>query len=354
MDRSPADMGTTQTAAVPPQTLVIAQPGDVTLAKRRAKEMASALGFEAGACEELALVASELASNLSKHAGRGTLTLAPLEIDRRVGLYMEAEDRGPGIADVELAIMDGFSTVGSLGGGLGLVNRMVDHLDITSKPRHGTSIRCERWVRPPVCGTHPSPLALGAATRVYPGMQMNGDAFVLKQWDGHALVAVVDGLGHGQFAHRAAQAARRYVESHYDQPLAEVFHGVGRACRATRGAVMAIARFAFGPPPAPIRISFASVGNIEARVYGSPEPMNFVVRRGVLGGNAPSPVVLEQRWEPAAVLVLHSDGIRTRWQWEDLSPLLSQPASALAQGLLNAWTKEDDDATVVVVKGATA
>jgi len=332
--------------------IVVSRPGDETLAKRQAKAVAAMLGFDAGACEELALVASELASNLLTHAGRGTLTLAPLEVDGRTGLHMEAKDQGPGIPDVEWAMTDGCSTVGSLGGGLGVVNRLMDHLDITSQRGQGTALRCERWVRPPVCGTIPSPLALGAATRVYPGMEWNGDAFVLKQWDGHALVAVVDGLGHGQFAHRAAQAARRYVETHYDQPLPEVFRGVGRACRATRGVVMAIARFAFGPPPAPIRLSFASVGNIDARVYGRPEPMHFVVRRGVLGGHAPNPVVLEQPWEPTAVLVLYSDGVSTRWHWNDLAPLLSQPASALAQGLLRAQAKGDDDATVVVVKGA--
>lgn len=351
MDTRPAEAGTTQTTAVVPLALVVAQPGDVTVVKRRAKEIASDLGFAAGPCEELALVACELASNLLKHAGRGILRLVPLEVEERVGLHMEAEDRGPGIADVELAMTDGFSTAGSLGGGLGLVNRLMDHLDITSISGQGTSIRCERWVRSAARSAGLSPLDLGVATRVYPGMEMNGDAFVLRQWDGHALVAVIDGLGHGQFAHRAAQAARRYVESHYDQPLAEVFRGVGRACRATRGVVMAMARFAVGPPGAPMRLSFASVGNVEARVYGSPEPINFVGRRGVLGGHAPSPAVLEQRWEPTAVLVLHSDGVSSRWQWEDLSPLLSQSASVLAQGLLRAWGKKDDDATVVVVKG---
>lgn len=156
---------------------------------------------------------------------------------------------------------------------------------------------------------------------------MNGDTFVLKQWDGHTLVSVIDGLGHGQFAH---QAARRYVESHYDQPLLDVFRGVGRACQATRGVVMAIAQFAFGPPPVPVRLSFASVGNIEARVYGSPEPMSFMVRRGVLGGHAPNPVIQEQPWDPAAVLVLFSDGVNTRWHWNDFVPLLSGSVAALA------------------------
>src|SRR5581483_9350549 len=125
------------------------------------------------------------------------------------------------------------------------------------------------------------------------------------RWGDCALVGVIDGLGHGPFAQRAAVTARSFVESHYDRPLEEIFRGVGRACRATRGVVMALVQFsvtmqgAHGgedespSPPATsrqwsgVRFSFASIGNIEARVLHPPEPINLMIRRGVLGGVAP-------------------------------------------------------------------
>src|SRR6266849_9883143 len=161
-----------------------------------------------------------------------------------------------------------------------------------------------------------------------------------------ALVGVIDGVGHGEFAYSAAQAARHYVERHYDQPLADIFLGVGRTCRATRGVVMGLARFDWGRGT----LTFASVGNVEARVFGSPEPMNFLVPRGILGLNARCPVVTEHRWEVRNVMVLYSDGLNTHWRWSDFPHLAEASAAVAAQALLRALAREADDATVVVVK----
>jgi serine/threonine protein phosphatase PrpC len=174
----------------------------------------------------------------------------------------------------------------------------------------------------------------------------NGDAFVVKQWAESALVGVMDGLGHGQFAHRAAQAARQYVESHFDLPLDQIFLGVGRACRATRGVVMALARFDWGQG----RLAFASVGNIEVRVSPGAARFPFAIRRGIIGLNAPKAMVTEHPWPPDCVLVLHSDGLRTHWSWQDFPGVADQPAPALAQEFLRLLAKEDDDATVIVVR----
>ena len=80
--------------------------------------------------------------------------------------------------------------------------------------------------------------------------------------------------------------------------------------------------------------------------------MNFIVRRGVIGLNAPDPVVMEHRWEPNHVLVLHSDGLKTHWRWEDFAHLQGAPASVVAQKLLQQLARDDDDVTVAVVRGA--
>ena len=103
------------------------------VARRAAKDMALAMGFDAKVSEEITLVISELASNLVRHARGGTLTLTPVNDGGRVGMQIESCDRGPGIADVEQAIKNGFSTAGSLGYGLGTVNRLMDQFDITSQ-----------------------------------------------------------------------------------------------------------------------------------------------------------------------------------------------------------------------------
>ena len=263
--------------------------------------MALAIGFDAKVSEEVTLAVSELASNLVKHARGGTLTLTPLHEGGRVSIQVESLDRGPGIADVEQAMTDGFSTRGSLGYGLGAVNRLMDQCHITSRRGvdAGTHIVCTRWLRIGAPLASLCPLEFGAATRPYPTMPVNGDAFVIKRWNASALVSVIDGLGHGPYAQRAAQAARHYVETHFDQPLEALFRGVGRTCRATRGVVMALVHFDFDGQG--VRFSFASVGNIEIRLFGSPVRENFIIRRGILGGHAPNPRVTEHRWERGQV-----------------------------------------------------
>jgi serine/threonine protein phosphatase PrpC len=225
----------------------------------------------------------------------------------------------------------------------------MDELDILSDPgtSGGTQIGCKRWLRAGVRRTMPGPLTFGAASRPHPRMTGNGDAFVIECWGEGALVAVIDGLGHGPSAQRAAQTARQYVENHVDQPLDLIFRGVGRACRATRGVVMALARFDWGGT----QLTFASIGNIEVRVFGSIELMNFPLCRGIVGVNAPNPAVTQHRWQPNYLLVLHSDGLTTRWRWEDFRGLWSASAAVIAQRLLQALAKDDDDATVLVVKG---
>jgi anti-sigma regulatory factor (Ser/Thr protein kinase)/serine/threonine protein phosphatase PrpC len=330
------------------EAIPISDVADLGAARLAARSMSMAIGFDERTVEEIALVVSELATNLIKHAKDGILRLRRTEEAGRTGIQIDSEDQGPGIPNVEEAIADDFSTSGSLGCGLGAVNRLMDEFDVASRPGAGTSIVCKRWLRLDVPPAPACPLVFGVATRPYPSMPVNGDAFVIKQWGESALVGVIDGLGHGQFAYRAAQAARQYVERHFDQPLAEIFRGVARACRATRGVVMALARFDWERAT----LTFASVGNVEARVFGSPEPMNFVVPRGILGLNARPPMVTQHRWELSNVMVLYSDGLITHWRWSDFPHLAQASATVAAQELLRAFARETDDATVVVVKSA--
>jgi len=329
-----------------PQTVEILHPSHVGSARRAAKTLAEGIGFDRAFCEEIALTMTELATNLIKHAQGGKLTLTPLDDGGRIGLEIESRDSGPGIADVEQALTDRFSTAGTRGTGLGAVNRLMDELDITSEHGRGTRIACRKWVRQHPDSIRPCPLAFGVATRARQPGEDNGDAFVVKHWAESVLVGVIDGLGHGQFAHRAAQAARQYAESHFDLPLDQIFRGAGRACRATRGVVMALARFDWGRD----RLVFASVGNIEVRVFPGSALFPFSIRRGVIGLNAPNAMVTEHPWPPSHMLVLHSDGLRTHWSWKDFPGVAEQPAQALAQEFLRLLAKEEDDATVIVVR----
>ena len=330
------------------QGLTIRYPSDRFAAASLVRETAAHLGFGPREVEELVLVTYELVSNLLKYSDGGELILTELTGESDQGLQLESLDRGPGFSNAELASGDGWSTFGSLGYGLGTVNRFTDMLEIRNRPDPdgGAHIICRRRIRPTSEVECKTPLAFGAATRPKPGFKINGDDFFIKTWGNEALTGVIDGLGHGQFAQRAANKAVNYLRNHYDQPLLSIFQGVGRECRTTRGVVMALAHFDLLQG----QMSFASIGNIETRIIGTPKPLNFVIGRGIIGVHSINPKVTAHEWGPGQVLIMHSDGLRSHWRPEDIPDLLQFPAEQMARCLLNHLSNNNDDATVVVVK----
>lgn len=121
---------------------------DTKHASQRAAAIAEAIGFSAHDCHEISLVVTELASNLLKHAKGGVIKIGAPHDDRRKGIRIESEDEGPGIVDIERALTDGYSTAGSLGEGLGAVNRMMDETEFIPRTPRGLHVICHRWIRP--------------------------------------------------------------------------------------------------------------------------------------------------------------------------------------------------------------
>ncbi len=325
----------------------VSNQGDVTLVKRKAKELALNSGFNESEAEEVSIAAIELSGNIIKHAQFGSISIANIESANRKGIQIETKDKGPGFSDIEKSMTDGFSTSGTLGYGLGSVNRLMDELNITSDGKKKTIITARKWIktRPAATGAV-CPYDIGAATRAHPKMNVNGDSFVIKHWGNRALAVIIDGVGHGQFAHHAASAARMYVEKHFDLPLEAMFTGASRACRATRGVVMAGAVFEWDTG----LIRFASVGNIEVKINENIKQRNFNVRRGIVGLNMPKPLVNENKWEKGGVIVMQTDGITSRWEWKQVMPVINRSASVMAQYLTQNFSKDHDDATAIVIK----
>ncbi len=114
-------------------------------ARQLGRAMAVKLGFSPGAATLVATAISELARNILQYAGQGEITLQPVERLGDCGLVVLARDQGPGIADVRLAMEDGYSSSGRLGLGLPGVRRLMDEFEIQSGPGFGTSVRAVKW-----------------------------------------------------------------------------------------------------------------------------------------------------------------------------------------------------------------
>lgn len=329
--------------------VAVAGKADVLVAGRRARRVAGEVGFEDAAIEEVALAVHELASNIVKHAGEGAIALDPVADGDCRGVEVRAHDSGPGIADVDRAVVDGYSTAGGLGGGLGTVLRLMDDvvIDADGPPEAGATVTATRWEGTRAAGPESPPLAVGAATRPKPGREAIGDAFLVEHGDGETLVGVIDGLGHGRAAHEAADRARRHVLTHADRPLAELFDGVDRTCREGRGVVMLLARFDWAAET----VALGTVGNVALKVCGAAEPRRLVPERGVLGANASTPTVREWDWDPDAVVVIHTDGLRSNWRCDEVPLGAERPVTGVAGELRRSLSNGDDDATVLVVRG---
>lgn len=121
---------------------------DVERMRREARSLAASLGFAVHDAESTALAASELATNVLRYAPGGEIAVVAIVDEKAIGIAIRSEDSGPGIADVKLALQDGFSTGGGLGSGLPAVRRLMDHLAVQTGPL-GTTIEARKWLIPP-------------------------------------------------------------------------------------------------------------------------------------------------------------------------------------------------------------
>jgi serine/threonine-protein kinase RsbT len=129
------------------ETLQSRSSEDIVRVRQAARAWAVELGFSLVEQTKLVTAASELARNMVDFAGGGTVRLEALEDGSRQGLRLIFEDHGPGIADVGLAMKDGYTTGKGLGLGLGGVRRLVNEFEIVSRVGEGTRVTITMWKR---------------------------------------------------------------------------------------------------------------------------------------------------------------------------------------------------------------
>jgi len=131
----------------PPTSCEIDTEGSLLTVRANLRAAAVELGFGIVSQTKLVTAASELARNILRYAGRGTVVMEPVQDGRRIGLRARFDDSGPGILDLELALQDGYSTTDSMGVGLSGARRLVDDFHIESELGKGTRVEITVWVR---------------------------------------------------------------------------------------------------------------------------------------------------------------------------------------------------------------
>jgi serine/threonine-protein kinase RsbT len=126
--------------------VIIASDGDLLTVRQSVRTLALELGFSVTETVGIVTALSEMARNMLTYAGRGELIARHLLEQDRHGIVITARDEGPGIPDVQKALLDGYSTSGGLGMGLPGIKRLMDHFTISSELQKGTMVVAEKWL----------------------------------------------------------------------------------------------------------------------------------------------------------------------------------------------------------------
>ncbi len=312
--------------------------------RRAALMAAQRLDFNETQSGELALLATEASRNVLVHGGGGQVVLTGCRVRNDAAARILAMDKGPGIANLAQAMSDGYSTAGTMGGGLGAMKRMAGMLEVFSG-RGGTIVFVQVGKTAANGALHVAGMAVP-----YPGERLCGDAWICDCGPERTVLLLVDGLGHGWEASEAAQEAVATFRKRLHSNPGELLGYIHEALRKTRGAVAAIAEIR----PREGVLVYAGVGNISAVVLSKGASRSLVSHNGTLGVATSRVQEFKSEWPADGVLVVHSDGLHSRW---DLSAstypgLLSRHPALIGGALLRDFRRERDDASVVVVKAA--
>ncbi len=322
----------------------VADSSQIAPVRRAAVDLATGLGFDETAAGEVALVVTEAATNLLKHAGHGEIVVRPLQQGAVHGIEILALDKGPGIRNLAASMADGTSTAGSYGAGLGAMRRLSSVFDIYSAPDRGTAIMMTLWPRDTAHAAQA--IEWGVVCLPMHGEHVAGDSWSLAHGATSATVLVADGLGHGPLAAQASEPAAAVVADAPELSAAELLHDAHAALRATRGAAVAVARIDMLHDT----LKFAGVGNISAHLFLAGERRQLVSHNGIVGSNMRKVQEFDVPWGDHALLVLHSDGLTARWHIEDYPGLASCHPAVIAAVLYRDFSRGRDDNTVLVLR----
>ncbi len=336
-------METLISSLTPQAVCTVAHPSDVAAARREGQKLAAGLGFDETRAGRLALIITEAATNILKHAGSGVLHVGPAQSGAGVGIDVLALDDGPGIADLAASLVDGVSTAGTAGTGLGAMRRQADEFDVYSEPGRGSVFFMRLWrdVPPP----DPCGVEIGALWTPLAGEEECGDGWAVRCGEGGATLLAADGLGHGPFAAHASAAAIGVLDGPPFGSAGEVVQAAHEALRGTRGAALAVARIVYADD----ELRFAGVGNIAGYAFDQGRRA-LVSHNGIVGHNMRKVQEFSVPFRVGALCILHSDGIQTQWDLDKYPGLEGHSPALVAAVLMRDFIRRRDDAMVLVVR----
>jgi len=312
-------------------------------ARRLARQTAMDAGFNEVLSGQAAIIASELATNQSRYASGGEIHLSS---DGGTGGWIDivAVDRGPGMSDVPACLQDGYSTGGTPGTGLGAARRMASEFDVFSTPR-GTVVSCRlnSEARPQL-----TPFRWAVSSRPAPFENVSGDSWRIASTAGRLSIEIVDGLGHGPDAAAAAAEATSVFDSGPFRELPLILEHSHARMRGTRGGALAVAHIDLSAST----LRYGGVGNIVGHLcaVGEENGRGLCSHNGTVGLQVRKIQEFSYDCPQEGLLIMHSDGLQTRWSFAAYPGLSHRHPATIAAVLARDFTRGKDDVTLAVVR----
>lgn len=352
----------TLTELIQTLSLPISDQSHVADARRQAAGLTAYVTNSEEERGRVALVVTELATNILKHAESGEILVQPAQtcsefstgvklnqIHGRVGIDIIALDKGGGIANINESMRDGQSTAGSAGTGLGAIQRQSDLFEVYSLPGKGTVIHSRiMFGEEPLKKFEPTQkrIQIGGVNVALSTEEVSGDAWSCRQVGETIAVLAVDGIGHGDDAHKASRRAIEHFVSAKIQSADSLLRDMHALLKSSRGAAASVMLWDVDRD----HLRFAGVGNVIATIVSDNGLKKLANYNGTLGHSLLSLQEFNYPRPQEAVLILHSDGIQSQWNLDAYPGILSRSALMIASVLYRDHKRGRDDVSVVVIK----
>lgn len=315
--------------------------------KKEVHALGVAAGLSASRLGELDIVVAEMVSNLGKHAVDGELMARVIENKKARGVEVICMDKGPGMADVARMMQDGTSTKNTLGQGLGAIRRLSDKCQVFSQKGWGTILLSRIFNKPAPAETKLERVEVQSLLLPKPGETECGDGFYFKQSKDQIKLFLGDGLGHGKEAALAVRTAIDAFKLCAEESPVENIRYLNNSVKRTRGLVGTLAFLNFKERTWKV----AGVGNIMSRFYGMTQQKLHNPYNGIIGLNIPNTMKDQEiPYEPGQLLLMCSDGMRTKWDISRFPGILRYDLGVLNTALLKDYARNTDDMSIVSCK----
>lgn len=329
------------------KSLQIPDRSYVALAKKEIHGIAEENGFDREQIGEIDIVVAEMASNLIKHSNGGELLVRMVEDHLGKGIELICIDNGPGIHDPVRMMEDGASTTNTLGHGLGSMKRLSDTFQVYSQKDWGTVLLARKYTKAPKPGRTKQRIETGVVIVAKPGEEDCGDGYCFKPERNGITVLAADGLGHGPEAKAAVDKAKDAFNECKETEPVDIIRQMHPAVKKTRGLVATVAHYSFLEK----KWLICGVGNISTKAYSPMQQKNYMCYNGIVGMTIPNTMKNQEiEADHGQVLIMCSDGIKSRWDPQRYPGIQKYDTSIFAASIYKDHARRTDDMSVIIIR----